>query len=102
MTSLTVVSGARRLGLAMKLCEVLEQHCDALDVWFVDLFVQADNTAAQALYKMGYSVYRRVVGYYKDNGDAFDMRKPLSKDRERFHIREVGWEDVRVDPSEIW
>ena len=62
MTALTVASGARRLGLATKLCQFLEQHCDAEDAWFVDLSVRADNTAAQALYKkMGYSVYRRVV-----------------------------------------
>ena len=62
MTTLTVIPSARRLRLATKLCEFLEQHCDAEDAWFVDLFMRAGNTVAQALYKrIGYSVYRSVV-----------------------------------------
>lgn len=48
-----------------------------------------------------YSVYRRVVGYYNDDSDAFDMRKPLSRDKDKKHIRENG-EDVHVDPGEVW
>ena len=30
--------------------------------------------------KMGYSVYRVVLGYYSGTEDAYDMRKPLSRD----------------------
>ena len=102
MTALTIAPSARRLGLATKLCKAIEQQCDADNAWFVDLYVRADNTVAQSLYKkMGYSVYRRVVGYYDDNTDAFDMRKPLSRDKERLHVR-VGGEEVRVSPSEVW
>lgn len=57
---------------------------------------------AQELYKkMGYSVYRRVVAYYADDEDAFDMRKPLSRDKEKDTVRENG-EEERVDPSEVW
>jgi N-terminal acetyltransferase B complex catalytic subunit len=101
MTALTITASARRLGLATKLCNALEQHCDASNAWFVDLYVRADNTVAQALYrKMGYSVFRRVVGYYDDNSDAFDMRKSLSRDKERLHVREGG-EEVRISPSEV-
>jgi N-terminal acetyltransferase B complex catalytic subunit len=84
------------------LSAALEEQCDAADAWFVDLFVRAENTVAQELYrKMGYSVYRRVVGYYNDDEDALDMRKPLKRDKERGTARENG-EAVRVDPSEVW
>jgi N-terminal acetyltransferase B complex catalytic subunit len=101
MTALTITPSARRLGLATKLCSAMEQQCDANNAWFVDLYVRADNTVAQALYrKMGYSVFRRVVGYYDDNSDAFDMRKPLSRDKERLHVREGG-EEMRISPSEV-
>lgn len=35
---------------------------DAVDAWFVDLFVRCNNGRAVEMYeKMGYSVFRRVV-----------------------------------------
>ena len=53
-------------------------------VIFVDLFVRKSNALAIDMYtKMGYSVYRRVIGYYSGEEDAFDMRKPLSRDVEK-------------------
>jgi len=68
----------------------------------VDLFVRIDNTKAIGMYrKMGYSVWRRVVGYYSDGCDAFDMRKPMSRDKERKTVREGG-ENIEVDPAEVW
>ena len=55
-----------------------------------------------------YSVYRRVVGYYSDdpiNGgdgeDAFDMRKPLKRDKYRKHARLDG-EQYKVFPEDVW
>jgi N-terminal acetyltransferase B complex catalytic subunit len=76
--------------------------CDALDAWFVDLFVREENGDARKMYhKLGYSVWRRVVGYYNDDADAFDMRKPLTRDKGRETIREGG-EDIKVDPSKVW
>jgi len=51
----------------------------------------------------GYSVYRRVREYYgqlgvgkggKDEEDAFDMRKPLSKDPLRRSVRSNGREVI--------
>jgi N-terminal acetyltransferase B complex catalytic subunit len=33
--------------------------------------------------KMGYTTYRQVIGYYSGEEDAFDMRKPLSRDVDR-------------------
>ncbi len=50
---------------------------------------------------MGYSVFRRVVDYYNDGEDAFDMRKPLSRDGRRETVREGG-EDVRVGAEDVW
>jgi N-terminal acetyltransferase B complex catalytic subunit len=102
VTALTVAPPARRMGHATKLTEALEKACDEANAWFVDLFVRAENVSAQQLYKkMGYSVYRRVVGYYNDEADAFDMRKPLSRDKKRQTVREDG-EDIEVDPAEVW
>ena len=64
--------------------------------------MRASNEIAKELYrKMGYSVYRRVVDYYNDGEDAFDMRKPLDRDTKRGTVREGG-ENIRVDPGEVW
>ncbi|KAF1815791.1 acyl-CoA N-acyltransferase [Eremomyces bilateralis CBS 781.70] len=102
ITALTVAPGARRLRYATKLTESLERQSEAAEAWFVDLFVREENRSAQELYrKMGYSVYRRVVGYYNDDADAFDMRKPLSRDKGQKHVRANG-ENIHVDPSEVW
>lgn len=39
---------------------------------FVDLFVRVSNALAISMYKrFGYSVYRRVLGYYSGEEDAF-------------------------------
>ena len=68
----------------------------------MDLFVRASNEIAKELYrKMGYSVYRRVKDYYNDGEDAFDMRKPCSRDRERGTVRENG-EEVDVQAEDVW
>jgi hypothetical protein len=48
-----------------------------------------------------YSVYRRIVDYYADGADAFDMRKPLRRDKQRKTVRPNG-ENIKVDPSEVW
>ncbi|KAI9790469.1 MAG: N-terminal acetyltransferase [Peltula sp. TS41687] len=111
ITALTVAPSARRLGLARRLSKTLEKAGDEFNAWFVDLFVRESNKVAIEMYRgMGYSVYRRVVGYYsddpsgrdrKDGEDAFDMRKPLERDKFREHIREKG-EDVRVYAQDVW
>ncbi len=48
-----------------------------------------------------YSVYRRIIDYYADGADAFDMRKPLSRDKQRKTVRPNG-ENIKVDPAEVW
>lgn len=56
-----------------------------------------------------YSVFRRVVGYYWQDDltgksgfgeDAFDMRKPCSRDKDLKHIRKDG-ETFLVMPEEV-
>lgn len=48
-----------------------------------------------------YSVYRRITDYYNDGSDAYDMRKPLKRDKQRKTVRANG-ENIKVDPSEVW
>ncbi|KAI9849595.1 MAG: hypothetical protein M1838_000105 [Thelocarpon superellum] len=109
ITALTVAPASRRLGLARLLTQSLERAGDQYNAWFVDLFVRESNKVATGMYRgMGYSVFRRVVGYYSDDPtgkasgeDAFDMRKPLARDKTLKHIRERG-EDHRVWPEDVW
>ncbi|KAK1078654.1 N-alpha-acetyltransferase 20 [Friedmanniomyces endolithicus] len=102
ITCLTVAPSARRLGHATKLSEALEQVGDEQDAWFVDLFVRVENEAAIKLYeKMGYSIFRRISDYYNDGSDAFDMRKPLKRDKQRKTVRPNG-ENIKIDPTEVW
>lgn len=110
ITALTVAPHARRIGIARVLSSSLERKGDEYDAWFVDLFVRKSNKVAQALYRgMGYTVFRRVVAYYSDDPtdpsadgeDAYDMRKPLRRDKHLKHIREKG-EDFEVDPQDVW
>jgi N-terminal acetyltransferase B complex catalytic subunit len=76
--------------------------CDAHDAWFVDLFVREENVTAQKMYRLlGYSVWRRVVGYYNDDMDAFDMRKSLTRDVGNHCVREGG-ENIEVSPDLVW
>lgn len=98
ITAVTVAPQFRRISLASKLCNTLEAITDSAPhkVNFIDLFVKCNNALAIMLYeKLGYSVYRRVVGYYnsaedgypetlkKTNADkdAFDMRKSMARDK---------------------
>lgn len=55
-----------------------------------------------------YTVFRRVVDYYNDDPtgrkageNAFDMRKPLSRDKKLEHIRKNG-ERFRVEPEDLY
>ncbi|ANZ74866.1 BA75_02943T0 [Komagataella pastoris] len=114
ITAVTVNPTYRRLGLASFLCEHLDQATDQepYNTYFVDLFVRVTNKLAISMYhKLGYSVYRRVVGYYgdgsnenrnklDDNHDAFDMRKSQTRDVKKETVRENG-EKVNVLPYEV-
>ncbi|NWX91771.1 NAA20 acetyltransferase, partial [Nothoprocta pentlandii] len=92
VTALSVAPEFRRLGLAAKLMELLEEISEKKGGFFVDLFVRVSNQVAVNMYKqLGYSVYRTVLEYYSaSNGepdeDAYDMRKALSRDSEKKSI----------------
>lgn len=110
ITALTVAPEARRLGIGRILSEQLEVAADANEAWFVDLFVRRSNERAIGFYRsMGYSVYRVVKDYYGDHAtdptkhgeDAFDMRKPMKRDKKHEHLREDGEEHV-VLPEDVW
>ncbi|CCF55969.1 hypothetical protein KAFR_0A05340 [Kazachstania africana CBS 2517] len=106
ITAVTVCPEFRRISLASMLCNTLEAITDSEphNVNFIDLFVKCNNQLAIMLYeKLGYSVYRRVVGYYNSNEDgypetlkkindgkdAFDMRKAMARDKGQ-NIRKDG------------
>lgn len=83
VTAVSVGPAHRRLGLANKLMEGLEEVSDKKNCYFVDLFVRVSNTVAINFYRqLGYSVYRTVLQYYsgENDEDAFDMRKAMSRD----------------------
>lgn len=106
ITAVTVAPEFRRISLASKHCNTLDAITDSEQhkVNFIDLFVKCNNQLAIKLYeKLGYSVYRRVVGYYNDGSesypttlkfihddkDAFDMRKSMDRDQGR-SVRKDG------------
>lgn len=85
-------------------------------MYFVDLFVRVSNKAAIGMYEgLGYSVYRRILGYYCDpDEDAYgkevymrlvtdlsilDMRKALPRDVEKRSVvplkHPVHWQDLK-------
>ncbi|PSC69313.1 N-alpha-acetyltransferase 20 [Micractinium conductrix] len=82
VTAVTVAPPYRRLRLAEKLMGLLEDVTHKMhNAFFVDLFVRVSNVVAIAMYtKFGYTVYRRVLGYYSNDEDAFDMRKAMPRD----------------------
>ena len=88
VTAVTVAPEFRRRGLATKLMGSLERTSEKVfDGYFVDLFVRVSNSLAISMYeRLGYSVYRRVLGYYSGTEDAFDMRKALPRDKDKKSI----------------
>ncbi|KAJ6571489.1 N-acetyltransferase [Mycena capillaripes] len=99
ITVLTVAPEYRRLGLASKMVALLDRVSDEMyHGFFVDLYVRSTNDVAIRMYEeLGYSVYRRVREYYESltgdgREDAFDMRKPLSRDPGRRSVRPNGRE----------
>ncbi|EFA86228.1 N-acetyltransferase [Heterostelium album PN500] len=88
VTAVTVAPEYRRIGLADRLMNTLEEVSEKVhDAYFVDLFVRKSNTLAINMYtKFGYTVYRTVLGYYSGEEDALDMRKALARDVDKKSI----------------
>ncbi|KAF8504056.1 acyl-CoA N-acyltransferase [Hysterangium stoloniferum] len=109
VTAITVAPEYRRLHLARNMMDLLERISDQVyRGFFVDLYVRHSNHKAIGMYEgFGYSVYRRVKEYYSslgpeeiDDEDAFDMRKPLSRDVARRSVRPNG-KSIVVSASEV-
>ena len=100
VTAVTVAPEFRRIGLARRLMDWLEEVSEKrYKAWFVDLFVRASNTVAIGMYqKFGYVKYRGVIGYYGDEEDAWDMRKSLVRDKKKETMVPLGRD---VYPHEI-
>ncbi|KAF6014955.1 hypothetical protein HII13_000369 [Brettanomyces bruxellensis] len=106
ISAVTIDPNYRRIGLGSYLCQMLETYTQdekPYYAFFIDLFVKCNNTLAINFYeKLGYSVFRRVVGYYgppgripsksrlNDEIDAFDMRKSLKRDKAHECVRKAG------------
>lgn len=82
VSAITVAPQYRRAGLASLLMDELERLSAVIyNNYFMDLYVRPSNFNAVLLYKtLGYIVYRRVLGYYSGEEDAYDMRKALPRD----------------------
>ena len=86
VTAVSVADEFRRLGLAAKLMEFLEEVSESKKCYFVDLFVRVSNEVAVGMYKaLKYVVFRTMKDYYSGppDEDAYDMRKALSRDRDK-------------------
>lgn len=65
VTALTVSPLFRRLGVAERLMQLLEEVSDRKNAYFVDLFVRPSNVLAVSMYKKrDYVVYRTILDYY--------------------------------------
>ena len=100
VTAVTVAPQYRRLGLARRLMTLLEDVSEGIyRAYFVDLFVRKSNSVAIRMYEgFGYTTYREVLGYYSGTENAFDMRKALSRDREKRSMKPLG---RAVHPHEL-
>lgn len=89
VTCVSVAPEFRRIGLARKLMDGLEEKSEEKNCFFVDLFVRVSNQIAVNMYKkLGYVIYRTVLEYYSGDPDedAYDMRKALSRDKNKTSI----------------
>lgn len=110
VTAITVAPEYRRLHLGKNMMDLLERISDEVyHGFFVDLYVRLSNDKAIDMYeRLGYSVYRRVRQYYSgsagpgntEDEDAYDMRKPLSRDVNKRSIQPNG-RNIYVKASEV-
>lgn len=74
ITALSIAPEYRRLQLAKRLTNLLEQISDSVyQGFFVDLYVRPSNQIATGMYEgMGYSVFRTVKDYYGNLGPGIE------------------------------
>lgn len=114
VSAVTVAPTFRRLGIGQALMKELEDTCSYVHYsFFMDLFVRESNTVAKAMYeKLGYIIYRRVLGYYESGGgsgslkaseDACDMRKALPRNKKRTKSSVIPLKKpVRPEDLDVW
>lgn len=99
VSAVTVAPEYRRLGLASKLMSFTESLSQqTYNCYFIDLFVRRSNRLAISMYKrMGYVVYRTIMNYYGGDEDAYDMRKPLSRDTNQASVKRLANPNVKAE-----
>jgi N-terminal acetyltransferase B complex catalytic subunit len=92
ISAISVSPEFRRLGVGKLLLDKFEKVSEeAHFCWFADLFVRVSNAVAIEMYKQrGYEIYRTIRGYYSGTEDAYDMRKPLKRDINRYSLEGAG------------
>lgn len=85
VTSLAVLDGFRRKGLAQALMQQLHHHMECCyNVQSVGLHVRVSNRAAARLYNsFGYVVAEVIPAYYQDGEDAYFMKKLFQPKKEK-------------------
>ena len=79
VSSLAVLPGYRRQGLAQLLLDQFHHHLIPQQCSFAGLHVRRSNTAAVKLYEsLGYEPFSTIHAYYEDGEDAYYMKKLLS------------------------
>lgn len=99
VTAISVADEFRRIGLAAKLMKFLEDVSEMKKCYFVDLFVRVSNEVAVGMYRaLGYVVFRTIKDYYTGppDEDAYDMRKALSRDKEKRSERAPTQEELEI------
>ncbi|KAL5496991.1 hypothetical protein EMCRGX_G013373 [Ephydatia muelleri] len=102
VTAISVADEYRRLGLAAVLMKLLEDVSEQKKCYFVDLFVRVSNSVAFSMYKnLGYVVYRTITNYYTGppDEDAYDMRKALSRDKEKLSEKPCNDPDFPIEAA---
>lgn len=102
VTAISVAEEYRRLGLAAVLMKLLEDVSEQKKCYFVDLFVRVSNSVAVSMYKnLGYVVYRTITNYYSGppDEDAYDMRKALSRDKEKLSEKPCSDPDFPIEAA---
>ena len=100
ISALSVCPEFRKAGVAKQLLDYFEEtSVKPHDCYFADLYVRVSNKLAIQIYKArGYVVYRTVEGYYGGSEDAYDMRKPLPRDKSRRSVAGAGF---TIDASQL-
>ena len=93
ISALSVSPEFRKAGVARELLDYFEKMSEVVyNAYFADLFVRKSNSLAIQVYKSrGYVIYRTIKDYYSGEEDAYDMRKPLPRDKDQKSIARAGY-----------